>query len=628
MNIKNLVAAFFMFASALPALAQPPEAVKVEPPNWWPGHTLNPVRVLIHGKNLEGARVEVAEPMVQVGLTRVNRAGSYLFVDLHIDPHASPGPVPLTIATTQGAVQAPFELLEPLPREGRFQGFDQDDVFYLLMPDRFANGDTSNDNPARSPNLLDRAKSRYYHGGDLQGVIDHLPQLKELGITALWLNPFYDNFNHLNEREVYDQGPITDYHGYGATDFYAVEEHFGTLETLRTLVDEAHKMGIKVVQDQVANHTGPYHEWVKDSPTPTWFNGTEANHVPNNWQIWTLADPHATEELQRPTLAGWFIDILPDLNQDDEEVARYTIQNTLWWIGISGLDGIRQDTLPYVPRKFWRDWTAAIHREYPNVKVVGEMWDGDPALVSFFQGGRARYDGVDSGVEALFDFPLFYAVRKAFTGQGSKLREIPKILAEDRLYPDPFDLLTFVGLHDVSRFMSEPGADFTASRLAHTLILTTRGIPVVYYGDEIGMKGGNDPDNRRDFPGGWPGDPHNKFEPAGRDAEENALHDAIRQMIQLRRELEPLRQGRTVHLMVEEDAYAFARVTRTDSALVVFNAEPQERRLNIDLSGASLADGSILQDRLGKVPQTTVQNGFAEIVLPARSAAVMTRKTF
>ncbi len=628
MRIKPLAYLLFLPALILPVFAQPPEALKVEPPNWWPGHTLNPVRVLIHGKNLQGATVEAGNPRVKVGLTRVNRAGTYLFVDLQIDPKAQPGPAPLSVATTQGVTQAPFELLEPLPREGRFQGFDHDDVFYLLMPDRFANGDTSNDNPPQSPNMLDRSKSRYYHGGDLQGVIDHLPHLKNLGITTLWLNPLYDNVNHLNEREVYDQGPITDYHGYGATDFYAVEEHFGSLETLRTLVDEAHKLGIKVVQDQVANHTGPYHEWVKDSPTPTWFNGTETDHIPNNWQIWTLADPHATEDLQRPTLSGWFINILPDLNQDDEEVARYIIQNTLWWIGISGIDGIRQDTLPYVPRKFWRDWTAAIRREYPNFKVVGEMWDGDPALVSFFQGGRARYDGVDSGIEALFDFPLFYAVRKAFTDQGAKLREIPKILSEDRLYPDPDNLLTFVGLHDVSRFMSESGANFNASRLAHTLILTARGIPVIYYGDEIGMQGGNDPDNRRDFPGGWLGDPQNKFEPSGRNVEENALHDAIRQLVRLRSELVSLRRGDTVHLMVEEDAYAFARVTDSDSALVVFNAQRQQRRLNINLAQSGFHNDEILQDRLGNAPQTTVKDGYAEIVLPAQSAAVMTRKKF
>ena len=281
----------------------------------------------------------------------------------------------------------PFELLAPLAREGRFQGFSPDDAIYLIMPDRFANGDPANDDPAVSQGLFDRAKPRYYHGGDLRGVIQKLPYLKDLGVTALWLNPWYENVNHLNERETYDGQAITDYHGYGATDFYAVEEHFGDLATLRELVDAAHAQGIKVIQDQVANHTGPYHPWVQDSPTPTWYYGTQQKHLANTWQTWTLQDPHATPQLQKATLEGWFIDILPDLNQDDPEVARYEIQNTLWWVGVSGLDGIRQDTLPYVHRRFWREWMAAIKKEYPKLTVVGELLDGDPALVSFFQGG-------------------------------------------------------------------------------------------------------------------------------------------------------------------------------------------------------------------------------------------------
>ena len=258
---------------------------------------------------------------------------------------------------------------------------------YLLMPDRFANGDPANDDPAVSKGLLDRTKGRYYHGGDLRGVIDRLPYLKDLGVTAIWLNPWYDNVNHLNERETYDGQAITDYHGYGAVDFYAVEERLGDLATLREMVDRAHALGIKVIQDQVANHSGPYHPWVKDSPTPTWYYGTQEKHLANTWQTWTLQDPYSTPETRKSTLEGWFIDILPDLDQDDPEVARYTIQNTLWWVGVSGLDGIRQDTLPYVQRRFWKDWMAAIKKEYPDLRVVGELFDGDPALVSFFQGG-------------------------------------------------------------------------------------------------------------------------------------------------------------------------------------------------------------------------------------------------
>jgi len=382
------------------AYAAAPVVTKVEPPDWPVEPKGITLRMLVTGRDLAGSTVR--SPF-RTGPVKVSRSGTHLFVDLSIPKSAEPGKYPLEIATPEGKVEAPFSLVPALAPAGRFQGFSSDDVIYLIMPDRFANGDPSNDDPAISRGLHDRAKSRYYHGGDLAGIEQHLPYLKDLGVTALWLTPIYDNVNHLNERERYDGQAITDYHGYGAVDLYGVDEHFGDLEKFRQLVDQAHAQGLKIIQDQVANHTGPYHPWVQDPPTPTWFNGTAAQHLAETWRTWTLIDPHATVEMRKSTLDGWFIDILPDLNQDDPEVARYLIQNTLWWIGRTGIDGIRQDTLPYVPRRFWREWTAAIRQRYPDFRVVGEVFDADPAMVSFFQGGKARFDGVDSGVDTLFD---------------------------------------------------------------------------------------------------------------------------------------------------------------------------------------------------------------------------------
>ncbi|HEY3131254.1 MAG TPA: alpha-amylase family glycosyl hydrolase, partial [Acidobacteriota bacterium] len=327
--------------------AEAPQATKVEPPSWWLHSSVNPLRILIHGKNLRGARITAPAGIAASNL-RTNESGTYLFADLALRSGVQAGRKQLWLATAEGRAKADFEVLPPLKRAGRFQGFSQDDVIYLLMPDRFSNGDTGNDDPEISRGLLDRGKPRYYHGGDLQGVIDRLPYLKELGITAIWLTPICDNVNHLNTRERYENAAITDYHGYGAVDFYAVEEHFGTLEKYSELVETAHQLGIKVIQDQVANHTGPFHPWVHEPPAAAWFHGTEANHLDNNWQTWTLMDPHASDTLRRPVLEGWFINILPDLNQEDREVARYLIQNSLWWVGVSGEDAIRQDTLPYV----------------------------------------------------------------------------------------------------------------------------------------------------------------------------------------------------------------------------------------------------------------------------------------
>jgi neopullulanase len=601
-------------------LAAAPKVTKVEPPGWWPGHTLDPVRVLVRGRNLRGARLGGAAGL-RTSNVRVNDAGTYLFADVAIEPTAAPGTRTLPVTTADGSAPAPFEVRAPLPRDGRFQGFSGEDLVYEIMPDRFADGDAGNDDPARSKGLFDRAKKRYYHGGDLRGIIDRLPYLKDLGITALWLTPVYDNNDRLNEKERPEGEAVTDYHGYGAVDFYAVDEHLGDLATLRELVDAAHRAGMKVIQDQVANHTGPYHPWVADPPTPTWFHGSVESHLDETWQTWTIADPHAPPELRRSTLDGWFVNILPDLNQDDPETARYLIQNALWWIGVTGFDGIRQDTLPYVPRTFWRDWSAALHREYPKLRIVGEMWDGDPGLVSFFQGGTPRFDGVDSGIDALFDFPLFYPVRRAFA-EGKPVKEVATMLAHDQLYRDAASLLTFAGNHDTPRFMNETGASVDGLRLAFTFLLTARGVPMIYAGDEIGMPGGGDPDNRRDFPGGWPGDPRNAFTEAGRTPAEQSVFERVRALGHLRAELPALRRGRHVSLAVGDQAYAYARVAEGSVAVVVINNGTASAELEAPVGPAGLAEGATLVDRLGAALPVTVKGRRIRMTLPARSASI------
>ncbi|MBZ5725523.1 MAG: alpha-amylase [Acidobacteriia bacterium] len=600
------------------ALAAAPVVTKVEPPDWVSERNGITLRILATGRNLAGAAVR---SRFRTGPATVSASGTHLFVDLVVPPRAAPGDCPIEIATSDGTVKAPFAIVPPLDPAGRFQGFSSDDVVYLIMPDRFANGDTANDDPPVSSGMHDRARSRFYHGGDLQGIIQRLPYLKDLGVTALWLTPIYDNANRLNQRETYEKQAITDYHGYGAVDFYGVEEHFGSLEKFRELVDKAHALGIKIIQDEVANHTGPYHPWVQDPPTPGWFHGSEAHHFPNTWQTWTLIDPHATPETQRGTLDGWFVDILPDLNQSDPEVARYLIQNTLWWIGRTGIDGIRQDTLPYAPRSFWRDWTAAIRERFPRFDVVGEVFDGDPALVSFFQGGVRRFDGIDSGIDTLFDFPLHYAIRKVFTGAAG-FTELARTLGHDYLYQDANRLVTFVGLHDIARFMNESGATMDSLALVFTLLMTARGIPMIYYGDEIGLAGGNDPDNRRDFPGGWPEDARNAFEASGRTPEQQALFERLRRLTHLRAGLEPLRRGAMKDLLVEEGAFAFARVTPRDRVLVVFNNSGEPATLRIPLAGSSISDGAVLADALGQAPPVHAENGAAEVRLRAHSAAI------
>jgi glycosidase len=620
----------FLFVSSAVCAAQAPSVEKVEPPNWWAGHSINPVRVLIRGKNLGGARVEAVGQGISAGLVRVNERGTYLFADIFIEPTAKPGARRLRILSGGGEAFAPFEISAPLQREGRFQGFTPDDVIYFIMPDRFANGDRSNDNPAKSPGLYDRTKPRYYHGGDFQGIIEHLDYLKELGVTTIWINPVYDNTDRLDEKEMYPEveggprRPTTAYHGYGAIDFYGVEEHYGTLAKLRELVDKAHALGFKVIQDQIANHTSPYHPWVADPPTPTWFYGSVENHLSNNWQKWTTMDPHATDATRRRNLQGWFIDILPDLNQDDEEVKRYLTQNTLWWLGTVGFDAIRMDTLPHVPRAFWRDWSAAIKREYPHVNVLGELFDGDPALLSYFQKGRAGQDGIDTGIDTLYDFALHYAIRDAFA-RGGSVRQLEQVLAHDYLYPRPEVLVPFIGVHDMLRFMSERGATVEGLMLAQTFLLTTRGTPLLYYGDELAMPGGPDPDNRRDFPGGFPNDARNAFTREGRTPVENEVFEHLKQLARLRGELAPLRRGSLLQLYDEEQQTVFARLLEGWPAVVVaLNNDTKPADIVFDATPAGLRGGENLIDRLGVIKGATkVLSGRVKVTLPARSAAIL-----
>jgi len=591
---------------------------------------MNPVRLLLTGSGLQEATVRWEGGGARISRVTAGASGTHLFCDLEIRRGASIGPHWLTVKTSLGNARASFEVLEALPAAGRFQGFDSDDLVYLILPDRFANGDAANDAPAKSPDLLDRSKPRFYHGGDLRGVIQRLPYLKDLGVTALWLNPWYDNHDRLNEREKYNLEnkldpvgglPITDYHGYGAVDFYAVDEHLGDLATLRELVDTAHGMGIKVVQDQVANHVGPYHPWVSDSPTPTWFHGTAAVHPENTWQTWTIPDRHATPELQHSTLDGWFINLLPDLNQGDPECARYLIQNALWWVGVTGIDGIRQDTLPYVPRTFWRDWSAALKRQHPKLGLLGEVLDGDTTKVAFYQTGAPRPDGVDSGMDSLFDFPLFYKLRDVFA-EGRPIQGIAEQLARDWVYPDPMRLVTFVGLHDVDRFMSVRGADHQALRLALAMVLTTRGIPLVYYGDEIGLAGGGDPENRRDFPGGFPGDTRSAFEAGGRTPEEQATWAWVRHLARVRQASVALRRGQLLHLMVDNSVYVFARVTPDERVLVAFHTGASSRSVTIPVSGAGFRDGNTLQSLLDG-PAAMVLGNSVTLELPPRSVSLL-----
>jgi glycosidase len=596
-----------------------PSVSKVEPPSWWAGHTINPVRLVVRGKNLAGARVRATSPVTQTSEVFVNHEGTYVFVNVRISPAARPGSYPLKLITPQGSATIPFRIDAPLNPRTHFQGITSDDVIYLIMPDRFADGDQSNNAPSDAPAAAnDRRNPRAYHGGDLRGVINHLPYLKDLGVTALWLTPWYDNWNGLNNCDK-PWCPNTYYHGYHAIDYYAVEDRFGDMATLRELIEKAHALGLKVIQDQVANHVGSGHPWVKDPPLDDWFHGTLAQHSRNQFRNSVLLSPHSNQDEFRNTLDGWFSDDLPDMNQEEPEVARYEIQNALWWVGAIGIDGIRQDTIQYMPRPFIRDLCNALHRQYPKMWMVGEVFERDAAQTAFFIGGHTGWDGVDTKLDSVFDFPLWNTSLLVFTNKAP-MRALRDQLKYDALYPAPLKITTLANNHDTARFMSLDGATLEGAMMHIAFTLSLRGIPQLYYGEEIAMEGKDDPDNRRDFPGGFPGDSRNAFQSNGRTKDEERMWEWTRDWIRLRLHHSALRHGRLIDLSYDDDAYVFARQDNRETLIIAINRSKKEKQVTIPARAIGLKDEAELTPLIHLGSASRISNPRLPFILAKESA--------
>jgi len=609
---RSVVLVLVIAVLSLYGLASPtgqPQITKVEPPNWWTNF-VSPVMVLLYGENLDDAKISVSHPGVKIEKTQLQPDGKHAFVWLRVAKNAKAGNVGLEIKTAAGATTAKFPLLERAPQTGRFQGVTRDDVIYLIMPDRFADGDPSNNTPkASGPGTFNRQAAKAYHGGDLKGIQDHLPYLKDLGVTTLWLNPVFDNDNS-------SEG----YHGYGATDLYAVEDHFGTLQEFQQLVDAAHKQGIKILLDMVPNHVGPKHPWANSQPAPNWLHGTTANHINSDYEFAPVTDPHAVEKNYRSALDGWFANILPDLAQENPLTAEYLLQNAYWWMEIGGVDGFRIDTFPYVPRTFWTKYLQALQATYPNFFAVGEVYYFDPTVVSYFAGGQKGFDGVDTHLTTPFDFPMNSAIREV-VNHGASAKKIVDVLRQDRLYPHPDLLVTFIGNHDMKRFLTDAGGSTAKLKLGLSLLATIRGIPQLYSGDEIAMPGGEDPDNRRDFPGGFPGDPHNAFTTTGRTLEEQEVFAHVQGLLNLRREHPALRIGDQKHIVVTDDYYVFVRETSGERLMVVFHKGDTAKSVTVDLTDTTIADAKGFIP-LNSAPEVHLQGTQLQLQLAPQSVAV------
>ena len=608
-NPRRLLIIAVAIALSLTCAAAPPQITRVEPPNWWTGF-VSPVMVLLYGENLNDAKISVSHPGVKVEKVQLQPDGKHAFVWLEITPGAKPGNVPLLLETSAGTATATLSLLARQPQQDRFQGVTRDDVIYLIMPDRFADGEPSNNTPTgATPGTYDRNAPKAYHGGDLQGIQDHLPYLKDLGVTTLWLNPIFDNDNT-------SEG----YHGYGATDLYAVEDHFGTLPEFQQLVAAAHQQRIKILLDVVPNHVGPKHPWATSQPAPGWLHGTTANHINTDYDYPPVTDPHAVEKNYRSALDGWFANILPDLAQENPLVAQYLLQNACWWMEIGGVDGFRIDTFPYVPRTFWTTYLQRLQTTYPKFFAVGEVYNFEPPVVSYFAGGQKGFDGIDTHLTTPFDFPMNSAIREV-VNHGASAKKIVDVLRQDRLYPHPELLVTFIGNHDMPRFLTDAKGSTGKLKLGFSLLATLRGIPQLYSGDEIAMPGGEDPDNRRDFPGGFPGDPHNAFTQAGRTPQEQDVFAHVQGLLKLRREHPALRLGEQKHVVVADDYYLFTRETRGERLLIVFYKGEAARGITVDLADTSIADARGFT-ALNTAPAAQLHGTQLQLQLAPQSAAV------
>ncbi len=572
-----------VLAQALTATAQVVETI--EPPSWWIERDEQRLLLLIEGSGLDGAEVRVTRGPIRIGRIEPGREGRALFVDVTVPGGAVVGRCEIEVAAGGRTIRRDWELVAKPAR--RPQPFGPDDVIYLVLPDRFANGDPANDESEHGDRMLDRRDTHAYHGGDLTGLRKKLPDLADLGVTAVWLTPVYRAApTWFTANLAGTPRKMADFHGYSAVDFYDINPRLGSLSDYRSLVDEVHRLGLKMIQDHVLGHTGPKHRWVVHPPTVDWFHGPLDRPPVCTFLFDALTNPHAREADRRGVTDGWFAGLLPDLNLRDSRVSRYQIQQSLWWITLFQADGVRLDTYPLADRVFWRDWSRRLKAIHPGIRAVGEAWVVDAANLSFFQGGRAGWDGIDPGIDAVFDFPLYQAATAVFSGQAPATA-LAQTLGRDGVYPRPDLLVTFLDNHDTPRLASVPGVTPARLRLAIAFLLTTRGIPQITWGDEIGLPGHMD--DRRDLPGGFPGDPRDAFTPAGRSPEEQRLFATYRDFLRLRKAFPALRRGTLTDIFANATVYAYLRQVGDEHVIVALNLGKAQAEVAIppDLSGAT-----------------------------------------
>lgn len=597
--MKKLIISLSLLASLAATAAKPssPQINSVEPPYWWTGMANDTLQIMLSGPRI-GLTETSMKPYEGVSLIESVRLDSpnYLLLYLTVSDTAKPGVLDFTFSDGKKKAALRYELKER-SKAVKAQGFDASDVLYLIMPDRFARAGATTDAEA-SRGLeyaveVDRADLNARHGGNIAGMEQHLGYIDSLGVTAIWVNPVLEN-----------DMPGGSYHGYATTDYYRIDPRFGTNGQWRDFVGKAHDRGIKVVMDMIFNHSGSNHPWMKDMPSRDWYNFPDSA-VTTNFRLSTLHDPYVSDYDKKRTVDGWFVTAMPDLNQRNPHLRRYLSQNSIWWIEDSGIDGIRMDTYPYADERAMASWIDDVMAEYPGFNIVGECWYANEGGEAYWQRGSKVNPNGDPRLPTVMDFVLSIKARDAFKGQTDRLEGLNTIydhLALDYLFPAPTHILTFLDNHDTDRFLLEEPDDLGWWKQAITFLLTSRGIPQIYYGTELLMNGtraaGGDGNVRRDMPGGFPGDKTDAFTAAGRTDKQNEAFDFIQKLLQWRRGNEPIARGSLKHFMPENGLYVYQRRSGDKEVTVILNGNDSPVTTTMERTLEILPYGSQRRDML------------------------------
>lgn len=573
-----------LFASiSISLLAQ---KINIEPAFWWSGMHDKTLQLMVYGDNIAQFTPSVSSKNVTIKEAVKLKSPNYqiLYLDL---TNATPEKFTIVFKKGNKKIVYPYELKPRTGDKVNMESFNASDVLYLIMPDRFANGNPKNDQIAmKMPYKVDRNDPNARHGGDLKGISDRLDYLADLGVTAIWLNPVLENDMEGGS-----------YHGYATTNYYKVDPRFGTNEEYVQLISDAHAKGLKVVMDMIFNHCGSDHPWMKDVPSDDWFNNlgeyVQTSHIKEIY-----FDNYASEYDKKKLTNGWFVPTMPDLNQRNPHIAKYLIQNSIWWIEYSGVDGIRQDTYPYADYDMMNDWCKAVYAEYPNYNIVGEAWLNNPIGTAFWQ-KNSKLNKRSIDLKSVMDFRFMGLSHSAFqeeTGEwNGGLQGIYEHMAYDFIYPDIHNVLRFLDNHDTDRFLKSMPNDLANWKQAITFLLTMPGTPQLYYGTEIlmhGNKSRSDGDIRKDFPGGWQGDNSNQFEASGRSAIQNEAFDFMRKLLKWRKNNTLISAGNMKHYVLQNGVYVYERYLNDKNVLVFMNGTSKTAEINLDRYKESIRSSS------------------------------------